>query len=57
MEVHSRPGLPNYKPGEYYVRWIRRFGALPADFDLTKDPIDVYKCDQRYWETFWYQAH
>ena len=34
---------------------MKRFGVLPADFDLGRDPIDVFETDQRYWEQFWYR--
>ncbi|MHC4169727.1 MAG: HzsA-related protein, partial [Planctomycetota bacterium] len=50
-----RFGTPEFKPNKQYVREMKRFGVLPADFDLSRDPIDVFETDQRYWEQFWYR--
>ncbi len=44
-----------FRPNEHYVREMQRYGVLPADFDLSKDPINVYEVDQAYWRSFWYQ--
>jgi len=51
----SRFGVPDFKPNLQYVREMKRFGVLPARFDPTRDPIDVFETDQRYWQLFWYQ--
>ncbi|HPA16340.1 MAG TPA: hypothetical protein PLU30_01240 [Verrucomicrobiae bacterium] len=51
----SRPGLPGFRPGDYYVRWMKRFGILPESLDPAKDPIDVYATDQAYWCSLWYR--
>jgi hypothetical protein len=32
-----------------------RYGILPANFDLTKHPVDVYETDRAYWRSLWYQ--
>ena len=34
---------------------MKKFGILPADFDLSRDPIDVFETDQQYWKLFWYR--
>ena len=54
---YDRPprfGMPNFKPNLQYVREMKRFGVLPARFDPTHDPIDVFETDHRYWQLFWY---
>ena len=38
-----------------YVREMKRYGVLPASFDASVDPIDVYAADQAYWRSFWHQ--
>jgi hypothetical protein len=48
-----RFGTPEFKPNKQYVREMKRFGVLPAKFDLSRDPIDVFETDQRYWKQFW----
>ncbi|MDD4872233.1 MAG: hypothetical protein PHR77_16890 [Kiritimatiellae bacterium] len=55
QEKTGRPGLPGFRPGDYYVRWMKRFGILPENSDLEKDPIDVYATDQAYWSSLWYR--
>ncbi len=51
----SRPDLPNFRPNANYVRWMKRFGVLPATFIPDKGPVDVYAADQAYWRSLWYQ--
>ena len=43
--------MPGFKPSEQYVREMKRYGVLPAGFDLVKDPIDVYATDRKYWQS------
>ena len=50
-----RFGTPEFKPNKQYVREMKRFGVLPLEFDLSRDPIDVFETDQRYWKQFWYR--
>ena len=45
----GRLEYPGYRPQPYYCYWMKRFGILPADFDIYKDPVDVYETDERYW--------
>ena len=35
-----------------YVREMKRYGVLPAAFDLARDPIDPYALDRTYWDLF-----
>ena len=44
------------RPNERFVRVLRRYGILPADFDPGEDPINVYEVDQAYWRSFWHQG-
>ena len=48
-------GTPGFRPNRQYIREMKRFGVLPAQFDPARDPIDVFDVDQRYWRLFWYQ--
>ena len=47
----KRFDMPGFRPRPEYVREMKRFGALPASFDVDRDPIDVYKTDRRYWQS------
>jgi hypothetical protein len=51
----TRFSMPNFRPEPEYVREMIRFGALPADFDVHADSIDVYDVDRRYWQSLWHQ--
>jgi hypothetical protein len=50
-----RFGTPEFKPNRQYIREMKKFSVLPAEFDLNRDAIDVFETDQKYWELFWYQ--
>ncbi len=51
--AEPRFGAPGFKPNPQYVRELKRFGILPASFDLARDPIDCFAADQQYWRSFW----
>ena len=36
----KRFDMPGFRPRAEYLREMKRFGVLPASFDLSKDPID-----------------
>jgi hypothetical protein len=50
-----RFGTPEFKPNRQYVREMKRFGVLSREFNLSRDAIDVFETDQRYWKLFWYR--
>jgi hypothetical protein len=52
----KRFDMPGFRPTTHYVREMKRYGVLPADFDVSKDPVDVYAVDRAYWRSLWYQA-
>ena len=54
LDEIKRFNMPGFTPNEHYVREMKRYGVLPASFDLEKNPIDVYATDRAYWESFWY---
>lgn len=53
IDAEPRFGSPAFKPNPQYVRELKKFGVLPASFDLASDPIDVFAADQRYWKSLW----
>ena len=55
QEQYGRPDIRGFRPGDYYVRWMKRFGVLPESFDLAKDRIDPYETDQAYWRSLWHR--
>jgi hypothetical protein len=55
LDREPRYGTPGFKPNRQYVREMKRYGTLPASFDLAKDPIDVFATDQAYWRSLWHQ--
>jgi cytochrome c553 len=54
LDAVPRYGTPQFRPNRQYVREMKRFGVLPAQFDPAHDPIDVFRIDQEYWRQFWY---
>ena len=54
LEKIKRFDMPGFRPRPEYVREMKRFGVLPAEFDPAHDPIDVFRIDQEYWKQFWY---
>ncbi len=55
LEVAKLYHMPGFKPNKHYVREMKRYGVLPATFDVEKDPIDVFETDQAYWRTMWHR--
>ena len=54
LDEIKRFDMPGFKPNEHYVREMKRYGVLPASFDLAQDPIDVYATDAEYFQSFWH---
>lgn len=54
QEEAGRYDMPGHRPNEHYVRWMKRFGVLPEDFDLSSDTIDPYETDRAYWRSLWH---
>ena len=55
MDQVPRFGTPAFKPNRQYVREMKRFGVLKQDFNLDREPINIFETDQRYWKLFWYE--
>ena len=55
LEKIKRFDMPGFGPNEHYLREMKLYGVLPADFDLAKDPIDPYNIDKKYWRSLWYR--
>ena len=52
----KRFDMPGFRPSPHYVREMKRFGILAADFDLAEDPIDAYTLDREYWQSLWWET-
>ncbi len=50
----KRFDMPGFRPNQYYIREMQRFGFLPPDLG-PDDPIDYYAVDQAYWNSFWWR--
>ncbi len=42
-----------FKPRPYYVREMKRFGALDEDFDPSREALDPYATDRRYFRNIY----
>jgi len=49
----SRWGMPDFRPNRQYIRELKKYGVLPADFNPDSSPIDPFEIDQAYWRTYW----
>jgi len=54
LEKIKRFDMPGFQPPPQYLREMRRYGILPADFPDER-PVDPYELDRRYWESLWYR--
>ncbi|MDP6633550.1 MAG: hypothetical protein QGG42_01460 [Phycisphaerae bacterium] len=55
MDATPRFGTPQFKPNRQYIREMKKYGVLPDSFDPSKDKIDVFETDQKYWKSLWYK--
>ena len=53
LDEHKRFDMPGFRPGEPYLREMKRYGILPAGLG-PNDPVDPYATDRAYWKSFWY---
>ena len=55
LDRAKRFDMPGFRPRAEYLREMKRFGALPPDFNEAKDPVDCYATDRAYWNLFIYR--
>jgi hypothetical protein len=49
----KRFDMPGFQPRHEYLREMKRYGVLPADYDLSQpSPVDPYALDEAYWHQF-----
>jgi hypothetical protein len=49
----KRFDMPGFQPRHEYLREMKRYGILPADYDLSQpSPVDSYALDEAYWHQF-----
>ncbi|MGC8828375.1 MAG: hypothetical protein ACP5TE_01200 [Verrucomicrobiia bacterium] len=51
-----RYGAAGFKPNRQYIREMKRFGILPELFNPSKENVDYFALDRRYWKSLWYSA-
>jgi hypothetical protein len=47
--------MPGFKPAPAYIREMKRYGVLEAEFDVEKKDVDTYDLDRKYWQQFWHK--
>jgi hypothetical protein len=52
-EQNARFDMPQFRPKVDWVREMKRYGILRADYELTRE-IDVYAVERQYWKSLWY---
>ena len=53
LDAVPRYGTPGFRPNWQYIREMKRFGVLPAEFDPAGSPINIFATDQAYWKSLW----
>ncbi len=53
LNTIKRFDMPGFKPGDAYIREMKRYGILPSSFDPEKQDINTYEIDRKYWQQFW----
>ncbi len=54
LDREPRYGAAGFRPNWQYIREMKKYGILPAAFDLARDPVDWFELDQKYWRSAWY---
>ena len=55
LSAIKRFDMPGFKPAAAYLREMKRYGVLAADFDAEMTAVDPYDLDRKYWQQFWCQ--
>ena len=55
FDAEPRWATPGFAPNRQYIRELKKFGVLVADFDPSRDSIDVFEMDQLYWRSLWHR--
>lgn len=53
LDTIKRFDMPGFQPQKPYIREMRRYGILPADFP-DDGAINPYETDRAYWESLWW---
>jgi hypothetical protein len=48
-DARPRFGTPDFRPNRQYIREMKKYGVLPADFDAETGIVDPFQTDQAYW--------
>ena len=54
LDIIKRFDMPGFQPRPAYLREMRRYGILSADFP-DDGTIDPYETDRAYWKSLWWQ--
>jgi len=54
LQKIKRFDMPGFRPPEAYIREMKRFGILPADWP-PEAHVDTYALDRAYWRSLWYK--
>ncbi len=53
IDAAPRYATPGFRPNRQYIRELKRYGVLPASFDIAREELDVFQADQAYWKSVW----
>jgi hypothetical protein len=55
LDSVKRFDMPGFRPRRDWIREMKRYGILAADFD-SAGPVDCYQTERRYWTSLWPQG-
>jgi hypothetical protein len=55
LNTIKRFDMPGFKPAPAYIREMKLYGVLEAEFDAEKKDVDTYDLDRKYWQQFWHK--
>jgi hypothetical protein len=55
LETEPRFGTPGFVPNRQYIRELKKYNVLAAGLDPTREILDPYHADQKYWRSLWHE--
>ena len=55
LQSNQRYDMPGFVPHPAYLSEMKRFGVLPEGYEWKGPPEEMWRIDEAYWQSFWYQ--
>jgi hypothetical protein len=47
--------MPGFVPHPAYIAEMKRFGVVPEAYQWKGSPAEMWRIDEAYWQSLWYQ--